>query len=109
MDEESQTRRPLDRLGRTNGTPGTVDICSPSLIFAFCLLPKSFLFISLHLWLFLIHLYLFDCAQGLKNNVTCVFSMNRISGLWELADHSCMLLTWLLCKYRAISNIVAFE
>lgn len=32
MDEESQTRRPLDRLGRTNETPGTVVICSPSLL-----------------------------------------------------------------------------
>lgn len=42
MDGESQTQRPLDRLGRANGTPETVDICSPSLIFAFCLLPKSF-------------------------------------------------------------------
>lgn len=39
------------------------------------------LFIGLHLWLFFIHLYLFDCAQGLKNNITCVFSINRISPL----------------------------
>lgn len=62
------------------------------------------LFIGLHL-----HLYLFDCAQGLKNNVTCVFSINRISTLWELADYSCALLTWLLRIYRAISNSVAFE
>lgn len=42
MDEESQTRRPLDRLGRTNGTHGIADICSHSLIVSFCLLPKSF-------------------------------------------------------------------
>lgn len=67
------------------------------------------LFIGLHLWLFFIHLYLFDCAQGLKNNITCVFSINRISTLWELADYSCVLLTWLLRIFRAISNSVAFE
>lgn len=54
------------------------------------------LYISLHLWLFFIHLYLLDCAQGLKNNVTCVFSVNRISAQWELAEFPCVLLTWLL-------------